>query len=381
MSDVRSSLMPARPSKLSVGLVGPLPPPSGGMANQTKQLMSLLQQQGCTVDLVQVNAPYRPQWIENVQGLRALFRLVPYLLRLWSMAGRVQVIHIMANSGWAWHLFAAPAVWIGYLHRTPVVVNYRGGEAGTFLAKQAGIVRWSIRRAALVIVPSGFLEKVFAQHGIATTIVQNIINLERFQPARRATTEPHLIATRNLEEIYDIATALRVFALVRKAHPNARLTVAGSGPLRSSLEALARELKIAEAVTFTGRLDNERIATLYQSADLLLNTSLVDNMPISLLEAMASGVPIVSTDVGGIPYLVTHGKTALLVPPADAEAMANAALQVLGEPGLAVQMRAAGLRAVQNYTWDRVRPLLFAAYETAIGRSGSGRQNARRTSG
>lgn len=381
MSEVRKPLMPAQPSKLRIGLVGPLPPPSGGMANQTKQLIGLLQQQGCAVELVQVNAPYRPQWIEKVQGLRALFRLVPHLLRLWKMAGRVQVIHIMANSGWAWHLFAAPAIWIGYAHRTPVVVNYRGGEAGTFLAEQAGIIRWSIKRAALVVVPSGFLERVFAEHGIATTIVQNIINLERFQPVERAASEPHLIVTRNLEEIYDIATALRAFAQVRKKHQRARLTVAGSGPLHASLQALAAELGVAEVVTFTGRLDNERIASLYQSADLLLNSSLVDNMPISLLEAMASGVPIVSTNVGGIPHLVTDGQTALLVPPADPNAMARAALQVLGEPELAGRMRAAGLRAAQNYTWERVRPLLFAAYESAIGRSGAIGANANRQSG
>ncbi len=381
MSEPRSTLLPAQPTKLNVGLVGPLPPPSGGMANQTKQLIGLLRQQGCTVELVQVNAPYRPSWVEKLQGVRALFRLLPYLYRLWSMASRVQVIHVMANSGWAWHLFAAPAIWIGYLHRTPVVVNYRGGEAGTFLAKQAAIVRWSIRRASLVVVPSGFLEKVFAEHDIATTIVQNIINLERFQPVARPAVEPHLIVTRNLEEIYDIATALRTFVKVREVHRKARLTVAGSGPLRGLLETLASELGISESVTFTGRLDNERIASLYQSADLLLNTSLVDNMPISLLEAMASGVPIVSTDVGGIPYLVTHGQTALLVPPGNPTSMAQAALQVLGEPERALRMRSAGLRAAQNYTWERVRPLLFAAYETAMRRSGVIGANARRLGG
>lgn len=382
MSEARRPLLPAQAANLRVGLVGPLPPPSGGMANQTRQLMGLLREQGCTVELVQVNAPYRPQWVERVQGVRALFRLVPYLLRLWSMAGRVQVVHVMANSGWAWHLFAAPAIWIGYLHRTPVVVNYRGGEAGPFLARQAAIVRWSIKRAALVVVPSGFLEKVFGEHAIPTTIVQNIINLDRFKPVTRAGGDPHLIVTRNLEEIYDIATALRAFAQVHKVHPQARLTVAGSGPLRASLEALAQELGLAGRVTFTGRLDNERIATLYQEADLLLNSSLVDNMPISLLEAMASGVPIISTNVGGIPYLVTDDQTAILVPPGDPNAMAQAALQVLGQADRAAQMRAAGLRAAQNYTWERVRPLLFAAYAAAMGRSGAAIDpGVKRTSG
>lgn len=80
------------------------------------------------------------------------------------------------------------------------------------------------------------------------------------------------------------------------------------------LEELACRLGLADVVTFTGRVDNEGMAALYQSADIMINPSLVDNMPISLLEALASSVPVVSTDVGGVPFMVEHEKTALLVP-------------------------------------------------------------------
>ena len=95
---------------LRIGLVGPLPPPSGGMANQTRQLARLLEQERVEVEIVQVNAPYRPHWVGSLRGVRALFRLAPFLVRLWHAAGRVQLFHVMANSGWAWHLCAAPAI-------------------------------------------------------------------------------------------------------------------------------------------------------------------------------------------------------------------------------------------------------------------------------
>jgi hypothetical protein len=111
---------------LHVGLVGPLPPPAGGMANQTRQLAELLRSAQADVSLVQSNAPYRPAWAGRVPVLRALFRLVPYLLRLWRAAGRSDVLHVMANSGWSWHLFAAPAIWVARWRQVPVVVNYRG---------------------------------------------------------------------------------------------------------------------------------------------------------------------------------------------------------------------------------------------------------------
>ncbi|MFC6668999.1 glycosyltransferase [Marinobacterium aestuariivivens] len=96
------------------------------MANQTAELCRLLEQEGARVTLIAVNPPYRPAWIGRWRGLRALFRLLPYLRTLWRRLGSADVVHLMANSGWSWYLFATPAIWIACLRGTPVVVNYRG---------------------------------------------------------------------------------------------------------------------------------------------------------------------------------------------------------------------------------------------------------------
>lgn len=357
---------PSRPVPLKVCLVGPLPPPSGGMANQTRQLARFLGEEGIEVDIVQVNPPYRPAWIGRLRGVRAVFRLLPYLRRLWLSTGRADLIHVMANSGWAWHFFAAPAVWLGHWRGKPVVVNYRGGEAESFFDAQFRWVKPTLVRAKLVVVPSGFLEAIFVRRGVPTFIVPNIIDLSRFSPTVGRQWGCHLIVTRNLEDIYDIPTALRAFVAIRSDYPAARLTVAGSGPRRQDLERLCAELHIDDAVHFTGRLDNEHIAELYRNADVLLNPSRADNMPISLLEAMASGVPIVSTDVGGIPYLVKDEESALLVPPGQPAQMAAAALRVLGDALLAERLRTAGIEGAQRYTWPKVRERLFDAYEKVL---------------
>ncbi len=351
---------------LRIGLIGPLPPPSGGMANQTRQLARLLTEAGMSVEVVQINPPYQPAWVERVWGLRAVFRLLPYVLHLWRCAGRVDLCHVMANSGWAWHLFAAPAVWIARLRGVPVIVNYRGGEAESFFSAQFRWVRPTLARATQVVVPSGFLEAVFARRDVATVIVPNIIDLSRFFPALDRPHGYHLIVTRNLEDIYDVPTALRAFAAVRSVHSEARLTVAGSGPKLTDLRTLCAELDIADAVHFTGRLDNDDIARLYREADLLLNPTLADNMPISLLEAMASGVPIVSTDVGGIPHLVEHDCSALLVPPRRPEEMAAQALRVLDDAAVAARLRNTGLEVASRYTWPQVRERLFNTYASAV---------------
>jgi glycosyltransferase involved in cell wall biosynthesis len=357
------------PALKRMALVGPLPPPSGGMANQSLQLARLLREEGIDVTFVQINAPYRPEWAGRIKGLRAVFRMLPYLAQLWRTAGQVQLMHMMANSGWSWHLFAAPAIWIAHLRGTPIVVNYRGGEADNFLRRSAGWVRPSMKRATSLIVPSGFLEYVFGKYGFDPKVVPNIVDLSRFSsaPEDGQRPAPHLLVTRNLEPIYDNATALRVLVKVRARYPDARLTIAGSGELRAELEQLAQELGVAPYVTFTGRVDAANMPALYRSADIMLNPSVIDNTPNSVLEALASGVLVVSTNVGGVPYLVEDGKTALLVPPRDPDAMAQAVLRLLEDRALAARMRAAGTSYVEQYSWASVRPRLLAAYRNALG--------------
>ncbi|MBI5720148.1 MAG: glycosyltransferase family 4 protein [Burkholderiales bacterium] len=363
---------PGRPAGSSgwprVCIVGPLPPPSGGMANQCEQLLRLLREDGARVALVRTNAPYRPAWAEKVPVLRAAFRIVPYAWTLWRTIGQAEVVHVFANSGWAWHLFAFPALLVGRWRGVPVIVNYRGGQADDFFRRAPRWVLAALRNAAKRVTPSPFLVRVFAAHGMDAEIIPNIIDTQRFHPRepRVAATEPHVIVTRNLEPIYDIPTAIRAFATIRARHPGARLTVAGSGPQQGELERLVVDMGLTQAVRFSGRIDNARIGELYAGADLVLNPSTADNMPISILEALASGVPVVTTSAGGIPDLVQDGHTALIVPVGDAEAMAAAALRLLADPALAWRLRAAGVREAARYAWPQVRALWQQAYQDVL---------------
>jgi glycosyltransferase involved in cell wall biosynthesis len=355
---------------LRIALVGPLPPSTGGMANQTQQLGRLLREEGFEVAMVQVNSPYHP-WFEKIKGLRAVTRLLPYLRHLWRVCGKVDLVHIMANSGWSWHLYAAPAIWIAHFRGTPVIVNYRGGEAGTFLDKSYAWIKPSLAKASMIIVPSGFLDEVFRKHGFDPKIVSNIIDFSRFYASNNPpdtdwTTAPKLLVARNLELIYDNATAIRAFKIVHDALPLARLSIAGTGPELAALTELVHSLQLETAVTFTGRIDNKDMPQLYRNADIMLNPTTVDNMPISILESLASGVAVVSTDVGGIPYIVQNEKTAMLVPPADPTAMAQAVLTLVRDPAKMATLIATGRESVEQYTWPHVREHLLAAYAYAL---------------
>jgi glycosyltransferase involved in cell wall biosynthesis len=342
------------------------------MANQCQQLMQLLTSEGVHVELVRTNRPYRPGWVGNLPLLRAVFRLMPYVVSLWRSAGRVHVMHLMANSGWAWHLFATPAVIIARMRSVPIIVNYRGGGADAFFAHAPSYVLKMLARVALCVTPSVFLQRVFTKHGLISTVIPNIIDLARFAPVppRAFGTAPHLVVTRNLEPIYDVATAIRAFGLIQASYKGARLTVAGTGPELARLRALVATLNLGDAIHFSGGIENSGMANLYASADCMLNSSTVDNMPIAILEAFASGVPVVSTCAGGIPDLVVHGVNGLLVPLGDDQAMAWEVLRVLQHPKLASDLRQAGLQEAQKYAWSQVRAKWLDSYRRlAIKRS------------
>ena len=352
---------------LRIALIGPLPPPAGGMGDQMLRLSEMLRREGAEVTVLQTNGTYRPAWIASLRGVRAAARLLPYVAALWRAAGSVDVFHVLASSGWSWHLFAAPAILIARLRATPCVVSYHGGEAEAFLARSARLVASTLKAAQAMTVPSGFLQQVFRRFAIESRIVPNVVDLTLFNPRPRLTSNaPHLVVPRNLEPIYDIPTALRAFAIVRQTFPNATMSVAGSGSELDSLSRLAEATGIESAVTFTGRIAREQMAALLARADLVLNPSTADNMPISILEAMASGVPVVSTSVGGIPYLLDHGRTALLVEAGDATSMADAALRLLQDQVLAARIVEAARIEVQQYSWPHVRVALEEVYEDVL---------------
>jgi glycosyltransferase involved in cell wall biosynthesis len=351
-------------------LVGPLPPPSGGMANQTRQLQRLLREDGIDVGLVQTNRAYRPAWVGSVPGLRAVFRLVPYLRELWVGCRGRPTVHVMANSGLAWYMLAAPAIAIAKRRGCHIIVNYRGGLAAEFLDRAASRVRAGLRDTVLV-VPSPFLQEVFARHGVRAQVIPNIVDTAIFRPGLAtgsgASQRPHVIVARNLEPIYGIDLALRAVELLRQRWPHLRCSIAGSGPEEANLRALTRDLSLDDCVSFTGRLEVAGMVQLYQSADVVLNPVRADNTPNSVLEALACGVPVVSTRVGGLPHLVQHWESAVLVEPESPLALADGVSQVLADDGLRSRLVSGGHALVANFTWARVRDQWLAAYAALPG--------------
>jgi glycosyltransferase involved in cell wall biosynthesis len=194
--------------------------------------------------------------------------------------------------------------------------------------------------------------------------VPNITDLDRFRFRARSTLRPRILVNRNFTPTYNVALAIDAFARIKKARPEATLTLAGSGPLEQSLRDQVDRLGLS-GITFRGAVDNADMADLYDAHDVYVNPTDADNMPISVLECLAAGIPVVSTNVGGIPDLLEHGEDGVLVAPRDPDAMAAAVLSLLDEPAFAERLITAGLQKARAFRWEAVWPKLRRVYVPA----------------
>jgi glycosyltransferase involved in cell wall biosynthesis len=209
--------------------------------------------------------------------------------------------------------------------------------------------------AHAIVVPSGYLVDVFAQFGLTAQSIFNFVETDAITYRRRTRVSPIFLSNRNFEEHYNVVCVLRAFSHVQRELPDARLIVAGDGPQRGMLHSLSAQLGLRN-VEWRGAVPPGEMARLYDSADVYLNAPNIDNMPNSIIEAYAAGLPIVTTDAGGIPYIVADERTALMVAQDDDKAMAAAALRMVREPELALRLADAGRsECLTKYVWPAVR--------------------------
>jgi glycosyltransferase involved in cell wall biosynthesis len=152
----------------------------------------------------------------------------------------------------------------------------------------------------------------------------------------------HMVFVGRLDPVKGVPLLLEAFAQIRARHPQARLTVAGDGRIRARLEARARALGVADVVDFPGYLDETQVAELLTRADLMVLPSFAEGLPVVLMEAMASGLPVIATQIAGVPELVVDGVSGLIVPPGDVTGLARAMDRLLGDPALCARMGQAG---------------------------------------
>jgi L-malate glycosyltransferase len=352
-------------ARLNVALVAPSMGILGGQAVQAERLLtSWRDDPDVHAWLVPINPiPPRPfRRAVDVKYIRTLVTQLTYWPLLFNELRRADVVHVFSASYLSFLLAPLPAVIVARLLGKPVVLNYRSGEAPDHLRRSA-IARRTLRHVDRNVVPSRFLQEVFAGFGIEADVIPNIVDLDRFRFRARDELRPRLLSTRNFETMYNLPCTLRAFQIVQARYPDASLTLIGSGSQESSIRRLTEEIGLRN-VTFTGRVAPDEIWRYYADADIYLQTPDIDNMPSSVLEAFASGCAVVSTNAGGVPAILTDGIHGLLVDSNDSHAAGEAVLRLLDDRSLARRLTDAARASCARYEWSVVRAQWLRLYRS-----------------
>jgi glycosyltransferase involved in cell wall biosynthesis len=355
----------ARP--LNVAIVAPSTGILGGQAVQAARLLkSWRDDPDVNAWLVPVN-PIPPGMLASlvkVKYVRTLATQVCYWPLLVDQLRRADVVHVFSASYSSFLLAPLPAAIVARTLGKPVVLNYRSGEAPDHLRRSA-IARTTLRQVDRNVVPSQFLRDVFAEFGIDSDIIPNIVDVDRFRFRPRTRLEPRVLSTRNFERMYNLACTLRAFRLLQDRYPAARLTLVGAGSEELALRRLAETLRL-QHITFAGRVEPDDIWRYYADADIYLQTPDIDNMPSSVLEAFASGCAVVSSDAGGVPAILSDGVHGLLVPCNDAAAAGRAMLRLMEDSRLVERLTNAALASCARYQWPIVRGQWLQLYRSVL---------------
>jgi glycosyltransferase involved in cell wall biosynthesis len=304
-------------------------------------------------------------------------RLVDMILTVVQNRKTTDLLIVEIYSGLSFVMADAVSLVSSYLN-IPTIGVLHGGNLPQFSRR---FPRWTsrvLRRFAELVAPSAFLANEMEKYGFSATVIPNIVDVGAYLYKVRRELAPKLIWMRAFHPIYNPEMALGVLDVIRRDHPEATLVMAGVDKgLQRLIEKLAREMNLDDAVRFPGFLDLEAKIKEFSEADIYLNTNRIDNMPVTVVEACAMGLPVVATNVGGLPDLITHGKNGLLVSDGNVQEMAEAVNRLLKDSHLSEQISRNGRLLAERSSWPSVRKCWDEAFAGLLSRkSGAKRETA-----
>jgi glycosyltransferase involved in cell wall biosynthesis len=306
----------------------------------------------------------------KLEQLRVMGRAVLAFLSL-LLRGRVSLLHVHSasrGSFWRKSLFCA----LARLFRVPYIFHLHSGEFPVFFRDDCGPlakhwVRLTLCSAARVVALTSSWRSALEQiaPGAKITVLGNPVALAGPLPPVRGARR-HLLFLGRLREKKGVYDLVRAMPAVLAVMPQARFTLAGDGDLEG-VAKLACELGVAAALNLPGWVDGPAKDQLLAGADVLLLPSYFEGLPICILEAMALGMPVISTNVGGIPEVLDNGRCGILLKPGDVPALSRAIIEILQEPALAEQLRFAAFERVSTvYSTTAVLQALGELYQPLL---------------
>ena len=282
-------------------------------------------------------------------------RLIDMMFATFISSKRVDYIIIDTYSTSSfWYAFFCSQ--IARVFKTKYIPTLRGGDLPNRLKKNPKLSKLIFNNALVNVAPSQYLKTEFEKFNFNNVIyIPNSVDLENYSFKHRKNLLPNILWVRAFDKIYNPRMAINVIEVLKENGIDAKLTMVGpdkDGSLISTKE-YAKNKNIE--VTFTGKLSRDEWINLSKEFNFFINTTHFDNTPVSVIEAMALGIPVISTNVGGIPYLLTHNINAILVKDNNAPEMAKAIIELLNDNDKVNFITHNAYQKVQEFNWKNVK--------------------------
>jgi glycosyltransferase involved in cell wall biosynthesis len=352
------------PKKVKVLIVATSMRVIGGQSIQAKRLLDAFEND----PQIEIKfLPNNPETaFQGIKYLRTIFASLKFWWTLWRAVYGSEVVQVFSSATTGYIIATLPPLVVSKVYGRKVVLNYHSGELAHHIETWKRTALPTMRKFDEIVVPSQFLVDVFAKYGLSARAIFNFVDGGNFRFRERDVFRPVFLSNRNFEAHYNVGDVLRAFQIVQKHFPEAALFVAGFGTEEAALKRLAGDLKL-ENIEFVGKISNEEMARLYEKTDVYLNSSLVDNMPLSIIEAFSCGVPVVSYATGGIPYLVEDNETGLLAAPKDFEDLARKVIVLLENQEFTKKIVAKAQAEVVKYSWEKFSGRWLELYKKLAG--------------
>ena len=288
-----------------------------------------------------------------------LFRLFDMLFAVLKYSKKVDYVLIdtYSTSNFYYAFLCSQLCQIYNLKYIPIL---HGGNLPNRIKSNPKLSQAIFKNAFINISPSAYIQSEFSKQGFSNVmIIPNVIDLKSYVFKQREFKTINLLWVRSFSEIYNPSLAVKTLKALQDDGIAATLCMVGpdaDGSL-SGVKALAKKLQVD--VTFTGKLTKKEWITLSEDHTIFINTTNFDNMPVSVIEAMALGLPVVSTNVGGMPFLINNDVDGLLTAPNSVDAFVEAIKTIIHKPDKAIEMTHKARQKVAQFDWNIIKKQWF----------------------
>jgi len=262
-----------------------------------------------------------------------------------------------------WYTYAIAKICIRL--KIPYIPILRGGSYPDRLKQSPGLCKIIFSNSAKNISPSLYLKKFFEDEGYEVEYIPNFIPVKDYKFKERKQVKAKLLWVRSFDRTYNPLLAIEILKKLKTKYPDAALCMVGpdkDGTLQKVIDK-AKEYGVSESLKITGKLSKKEWTRLSEEYDILINTTDFDNHPVSVIEGMALGLPVVSTNVGGIPYLIEDKVNGILVPPDDADEFVKQIEILISDSELAKSITSDARKKIESFDWDILKNKWFSVID------------------